>query len=188
MKRLITASLLALCASAAAHAATPGLYVGAGVSQAKLNNIGKDFNLGSIHDFHLHNTAWKAILGVRPVKYLGVEANYDDLGDEHRDLGLGAHFNADAKAYTGYLVGYLPLPLPILDVYGKAGIAHWKTRASATGAPGFAFDDTGNDFAWGAGVQAHFGGLAGRLEYERFDVPHSDGVELLTLGVTFTLF
>ena len=164
-----------------AQAADNGFYLGAGVTQAKLDNVGKDFDVGNLNDFKLDNTAWKVIAGFRPVDFFAVEANYDDLGDEGRTTG-GVRFNANAKAFTAYAVGFLPIP--VVDIYGKAGLARWSTRASASGL--FDLDDHGTEFAYGAGVQVHLGSLAARLEYEQFDVKHTDGVELLTLGATWT--
>lgn len=180
MRKLMFSLALAL-ACGVSHAADHGFYLGAGVTQAKLNNVGRDFSSSNLNDFKLDNTAWKVIAGFRPLDFLAVEANYDDLGDEGRTTG-GVRFNANAKAFAAYAVGFLPIP--IVDVYGKAGLARWETKANATGL--FDFDDNGTEFAYGAGVQLHLGSLAGRLEYEKFDVKHTDGVELLTLGATWT--
>jgi OOP family OmpA-OmpF porin len=164
-----------------AQAADNGFYLGAGVTQAKLDNVGDNFDTGDLDDFKLDNTAWKIIAGFRPVDFFAIEANYDDLGSEGRTVG-GVRFNADAKAFAAYAVGFLPIP--IVDVYAKAGVARWETNASATGL--FDIDDHGTEFAYGAGVQVHLGSLAARLEYEQFDVENTDGVELLTLGATWT--
>lgn len=174
--------LLALVsAGGIAQAADRGFYIGGGVSQAKLDDVGGDFDTGDLDDFKLDNTAWKAIVGFRPMKMFAVEANYDDLGKERGSVG-GVNFNADAKAFSAFAVGFLPIP--VVDVYAKAGLARWKTNARAEGL--FDLDDKGTDFAYGAGVQLNLGSLAARLEYEQFDVKHTDGVELLTLGVTWT--
>jgi opacity protein-like surface antigen len=176
--------LLALVsAGGMAQAADRGFYLGGGVSQVKLDNLGDDFDTGDLDDFKIDNTAWKAIAGFRILKMLAVEANYVDLGKEHTSVG-GVDFDADASAFTAYAVGYLPLPLPLVDVYAKAGLARWENNASAEGL--FDLDDHGTDFAYGAGVQLNFGSLSARLEYEQFDVKHTDGVELLTLGLTYT--
>jgi len=172
-------ALASLCSFA--QAADNGFYLGAGVTQAKLDNVGKDFSTSNLNDFKLDNTAWKVIAGFRPLKILAIEANYDDLGSEGRTTG-GVRFNANAKAFAAYAVGFLPIP--VVDLYAKAGLARWETTASATGL--FDLDDHGTEFAYGAGVQLHFGSLAARLEYEQFDVKHTDGVELLTLGATWT--
>jgi OOP family OmpA-OmpF porin len=179
--RKLMFSLALLSMGGLAQAADNGFYLGAGVTQAKLDNVGDDFDTGDLNDFKLDNTAWKVIAGFRPVDFFAIEANYDDLGNESRTVG-GVRFNADAKAFAAYAVGFLPIPL--VDVYAKAGLARWESNARAEGL--FDLNDSGTDFAYGAGVQLHLGSLAARLEYEQFDVKNTDGVELLTLGATWT--
>jgi opacity protein-like surface antigen len=178
-KLLILIALVS--AGGVAQAADNGFYVGGGVSQVKLDDLGDDFDTGDLDDFKIDDTAWKLIAGFRPMKMFAIEANYDDLGKENSSVG-GVDFNADAKAFSVYAVGFLPIP--IVDLYAKAGLARWETNARADGL--FDLDDNGTDFAYGAGVQVNFGSLAARLEYEQFDVKHTDGVELLSLGVTYT--
>jgi opacity protein-like surface antigen len=167
----------------AAQAADSGIYLGAGATQAKLNNVGKDFNTGNLNDFKLDNTSWKLIGGFRPIDNFAVELNYMDLGSEKRTIG-GTDFNADGKAYAAYALGLIPIG-PI-DLFAKGGLVRWESKASAAGPLGFRFDEKGTKFGYGAGVQARLGSLAARLEYEQFDVDHTDGVELLTLGLTWT--
>ena len=70
MRKLFFTATLALAATAA-HAQLPDAYVGAGVTQARIDNI-----FGSGTDFDLSNTAWKVFAGVKPLPFLGVEANY----------------------------------------------------------------------------------------------------------------
>ena len=78
MRTFLFAAIL-LMGATGAYAQLPDAYVGAGVSQARINDI---FHSG--HDFDLNNMAWKAFVGVRPIPFLGVEANYMDLGSESR--------------------------------------------------------------------------------------------------------
>ena len=182
MRMLLPALALALFGTTA-QAADNGVYLGAGVSQVKLKNVGKDFNTGNLNDFKLDNTSWKLIAGFRPIDPFAVELNYIDLGSENKTVG-GSAFKADGKAYAGYAVGFLPIG-PI-DLFAKGGLVRWESKATAGGPLGFRFDEKGTKFGYGAGVQARLGSLAGRLEYEKFDVDHTDGVELLTLGVTWT--
>ena len=182
MRMLLPALMLALIGTAA-QAAGSGVYLGAGVSQVKLDNVGKDFNTGNLNDFKLDNTSWKLLGGFRPIDNFAAELDYYDLGSETRNIG-GQTFNADGKAYAGYAVGLIPIG-PV-DLFGKAGLVRWESNATATGPLGFRFDDKGTEFGWGAGVQARLGSLGGRLEYEHFDVKHSDGVEALSLSVFWT--
>jgi len=38
--------------------------------------------------------------------------------------------NPTYKAFAGYAVGFLPIPVPFLDVDGKAGLARWSSSGS----------------------------------------------------------
>jgi hypothetical protein len=182
MRILLPALMLALV-STAAHAVDHGVYLGAGVSQVKLDNVGKDFDTGNLNDFKLDDTSWKLIGGFRALDNFAAELNYFDLGDESKTVG-GQSFRADGKAYGAFAVGLYPIG-PI-DLFAKAGLVRWESNAVAEGPLGFRFDDKGTEFGWGAGVQARLGSLGGRLEYEHFDVDHTDGVEALSLSVFWT--
>jgi hypothetical protein len=174
MRNLLIGATLTLGATAA-HAQLPDAYVGAGVSQARLDNI-----LGAGRHFDLHNTAWKAFVGVKPLPFLGAEANYMDLGSKSgfRAGHLGAH------AFSAFALGFVPLPLPFIDVFGKAGAARWNLTGD-TNSSLFALDDHGTDFAWGGGAQARFGALGLRLEYEQFNVRNTDGVKAVSFDVAW---
>jgi hypothetical protein len=180
MRKLLSLTALALVAGVA-HA-DPDLYVGAAVTKTKIGNV---FQSGLDTD----NTDWKAIVGFKPPLFpVGAEAEYLDLGSQTRLFanagGIGVH--SDAKAFAAYAVGYLPLPLPIVSFFGKAGLARWELSGSSQ--PGlFSLSDHGTQFTWGVGAQAHYGKFAGRLEYERFNISNTDGANVVSLGVTYTL-
>jgi hypothetical protein len=182
MRKVLFAALLLAGPAGAAYAQIPDAYIGAGVSQAHVGNI-----FGSGRDFDLNNTAWKAFVGVRPLPFLGIEANYMDLGSESRRFGFNggdyrAHVNA--HAFSAFAVGFVPLPVPFLDIFGKAGAARW-TLDGHDNASLFALDDHGTDFAWGGGAQAHFGALGLRLEYEQFNVRNTDGAKVVSFDVAW---
>ena len=183
MRRLIFGGIL-LAGCALANADT-GVYVGAGVTQTRINNVGGDFGTNNLDDFRIHDNNWKIIAGARFLSIIGAEVNYINLGKENRFSG-NDQFHGDAKAWTGYLLGYVPLPVPFLDIYGKVGYARTTldTRLE-TPSDFIRIHDSSNNFAYGGGVQVKFGSIAARLEYERFDVRHTDGVKLLTLGATY---
>jgi hypothetical protein len=42
--------------------------------------------------------------------------------------------HADAKAFAGYGVGFLPLPVPFFDLFAKAGVARWELSGSQNAA------------------------------------------------------
>jgi hypothetical protein len=93
-----------------------GIYVGAGVGRSAL--VQDDYQIDS------HATGWKLLAGWRPISFLGVEAEYTDLGSKGVDTFAGtAHVDTNAKATAVYAVGYLPVPLPWIDLYAKVGAA-----------------------------------------------------------------
>lgn len=168
----------------AATAADTGIYIGAGYVRARINNVFGTTGYG----FKIDDNAWKAIVGFRPIPFFAVEANYVDLGHQSRGLlgGAGPYSHATARAFDVFGVGLLPIG-PV-DLYAKAGGARWKLSGSLEGPNSslFALDRNGTSFAWGAGVQTHWGPIGGRLEYEHFNMPYTDGARLFTAAVTFT--
>ncbi|HEX8754918.1 MAG TPA: hypothetical protein VF745_01155 [Steroidobacteraceae bacterium] len=166
-----------------ATAADTGLYIGAGYVRAQINNVFGTTGYG----FKIDDNAWKAIVGFRPIPPFAVEANYVDLGHQsQRLLGGSPSRHADARAFDIFGVGLLPLG-PV-DIYGKAGGARWTLSGNLQGPNSslFALDRSGTSFVWGAGIQAHWGPLGARLEYEHFQMPYTDGARLYTAAVTFT--
>ena len=183
-KLLLALALTSACGLA--QAADKGFYLGAGVSQAKIDSFNNDdFGVGDLDDFEIDDTAYKLIAGFRPLDFMAVEANYMDLGEGKVDVGPFA-FKSKAKAAAAYALFSLPIPLPILDIYGKVGVARWELDGSFDGTSLSDLDDKGTDFAYGAGAQLNFGSLGARLEWEKFDIDRTDGLELLSLGVTWT--
>ena len=181
MRKLLLASTLALFAGAAQADDLLGLYAGAGITRAKVEDI---FHT----DFNLSNTSWKVYAGFRPAGFpLGIDVDYMDLGSAAAGTFEGVG-HADAKAFAAYAVGYLPIPAPNIDVYGKAGLARWQFNGNV-GQPGlFAVSDNGTDFAWGVGLQVHFlERFAARVEYEHFNIRDADDVQLYSLGVSYTI-
>lgn len=166
-----------------ATAADTGLYVGAGYVRAEVNNVFGYTGYG----FKIDDNAWKAIVGFRPVPPFAVEANYVNLGHQSNVLlGGNPRSHATSRAFDIFGVGLLPLG-PV-DLFAKAGGARWTLSGDLQGPDStlFALDRSGTSFAWGAGIQAHWGPLGGRLEYEHFNMPYTDGARLFTAAVTFT--
>ncbi len=189
MRGILLMTVLALAAGAARADDSGLLYVGAGVSKDKVAGITHT----GVPLAEIYETSWKVLAGFRPIKLFAVEADYLDLGNRTNTFISGASTHSDAKAYAGYAVGFLPLPLPFVDVFGKAGVSRWKLNGSASGAgtlpPSsfFAVSDQGTEFAWGAGAQAHIGNIGGRLEYERFRIPNTDDARVFSLSVILSL-
>jgi opacity protein-like surface antigen len=181
MRKLLLASTLALFAGAAQADDLLGLYAGAGITRAKVEDI---FHT----NFNLSNTSWKIYAGFRPAGFpLGIDVDYMDLGSAAAGTFEGVG-HADAKAFAAYAVGYLPIPAPNIDVYGKAGLARWQFNGNITQPGLFAVSDNGTDFAWGVGLQVHFlERFAARVEYEHFNIRDADDVQLYSLGVSYAI-
>ncbi|MBV8209057.1 MAG: outer membrane beta-barrel protein [Burkholderiaceae bacterium] len=164
-------------ASAPARADAPlGLYVGGGVGEAHVRD-------GSVSGFVENHTGWKALLGVRPIPFLGAELEYADFGHPAASgvvVAPGLAYNVDVsqKATSVFGLLYMPLPLPILDLYAKAGMSRLQSEVNTTcvtpstcGAnPGLHSQSTDTRVAYGAGLQAKVFSLAVRAEYERVDL------------------
>jgi opacity protein-like surface antigen len=172
MKSIRRVLLIASLLGSAAQAADNGVYIGAALGQSETRLRASSINLKD------KSSGYKLLAGVRPIDMFAVELDFVDFGSAS-DSGA----RADTKAGAGFLIGYLPLPLPLLDVYGKAGAAAWKIDARN---PLETLRESGSSFAWGAGVGLHFGSFGSRLEYEKFDSRGDRNLELLSLGVTWT--
>lgn len=184
MRRLTFIFVLALAAGAA-RADDQLFYLGAGVSSNKISEV-------TAINSDLSSTSWKAYVGVRPINAFAVEADYLDLGSQTvntTDASGTINTNVHYKAFAGYAVGFAPVPLPYLDVFGKIGLARWSSGGNTNAPSGslFSLSDNGTEFAWGVGAQAHFGSVGGRLEYEAFHIANTNGAGIVSLSVFLRL-
>jgi opacity protein-like surface antigen len=162
-----------LLATSAVWADPFDFYVGAGVGEATVQSNAAPFIPTSVDQ---HPTGWKAFAGWRPIGIFGAEVEYVDFGSKSGSSGtVSQHASGDAVA--AFAVGYLPVPLPLLDIYGKVGLANLHRSLTNTPNNGFApvsFSDSSTVFAYGAGVQLKFGAPAVRLEYQGFTTSGGD--------------
>lgn len=161
-------------------------YVGGSLGQSQVN-------VDSVN-FSGHDLGWKALIGVRAISFIGAEAEYVDLGRPSSGTGFG---RTDTKANGPAVFGlaYLPLPVPLLDVYAKAGVANIQQRATLTlpsgartcvqGVSCDGFSRSESEFAWGGGAQVKAGPVAFRLEYEQFRASGGN-LNLASVGVTYS--
>lgn len=213
---LASVALIA-CSLAATHPAQAGdllgFYVGGAFGQAHvraqlrgLNAPGGTLSLGG---FDGTDSAFQAMLGVRALSFLGAEVVYVDLR-QHSIRGLGQPVpgalpvtseQVSQKGEAAFALLYLPVP--VIDVYVKAGVSRLTTDMRATytlagvgtcevNNPGCANvtarrspSDVG--LALGAGVQWKLGSWAVRGEYERFDAAGANP-SLLSIGMTYWIF
>jgi hypothetical protein len=140
--------------------------------------------------FSEQDFGWKAIAGIRPVSPFGAEVAYVNFGHPRRSQGAPLGFNNSASASGAELLGvvYFPIPVPLLDIFAKGGLAHLDYHASSSSGclacTPFNADYTENRLAYGVGAQLKlFGELAAaRLEYDRVSDRNGDP-SLLSLGI-----
>ena len=179
------AVVLSVAALQPACAADLGLYVGGSVGQSRVEADASGVTAGS---FEQNHSAFKVMAGVRPIAVLGAEVAYIDFG--HPSGGLGGQ-PADVKISGDAAFATLFLPIPVVDVYGKLGMARLDSTVNSTqvlvgGAlRPFQLNRTETRLAAGAGVQFKLGAWAVRAEYERFDAAGGTP-SLLSLGLTWT--
>ena len=165
-----------VAAAPRAEAADNGFYLGAGVTQTK-------FDIDDVDEVKFDDNSFKAIVGIRPLDWLAFEVNYVDLGSDSQEIAPNVTSKVDATALTGSVL--LLKEFQVIDVYARAGLAHWKLDGSVTGLG--SDSDSGDELTYGVGVGAHFGSIGVRAEYESFQVSDLDfDVNTVSLSVTYT--
>jgi outer membrane protein with beta-barrel domain len=189
-----------------------GLYAGAAFGQTDVRANEVYFPVpqsnGIPLGFSEHATGWKVLAGIRPISLIGVELEYADFGHPSaltpapasfsnifsNLLGIRADAHPTATSLSGLL--YAPVPLPLLDLYGKVGISQLRTDVHAAVVcttvncpptipfPPLARYEATTNFAYGAGAQLKLSALAVRLEYERLSAGGGDPA-LLSIGVAW---
>jgi opacity protein-like surface antigen len=191
--------VLAVCAASAALAdevvAPLGLYLGGSIGRANVRVDSR--TTGDLFDLDAHDLGWKAMLGVRPIAPLGAEFEYIDFGHPTHTLDA-VRTDSRARGAGLFAVGYLPIP--VIDVFGKVGVARLQTIAKGVSetvqASGevcnnsslsclFDSNHTDTRFAYGGGVQFKVARLGIRAEYERISARGGDP-SLLSLGAIWT--
>jgi Outer membrane protein beta-barrel domain len=188
-----------------------GFYVGGAVgrSDVRANEVAgfgaPQGTSGSPLGFEERRTGWKLVVGMRPISVLGAELAYVDFGHPAalhnccgNTTGLRTQIDAHPKAFALSGLAYLPLPLPLVDLYAKAGIARLKNEVNAEevcffnlgGCPPtpafgrFALNETSARFAYGAGMQVRVSPFLLRLEYERISASGGDP-DLMSIGLAW---
>ena len=167
--------------SATAHADDAiGLYAGAAAGQANVQASDSHFSGDSFKENH---TAFKVMVGVRPLPTVGGELEYIHFG--HPDGKINNQpADVNMRGAAGFAVFYLPVP--VVNLYGKIGLARIQSTLNETNnGELFRFDRTNPDIAAGVGLQAKFGPLAIRAEGEVFSAEGSHP-RLLSIGATWT--
>src|SRR5919108_5050314 len=103
-----------------------GAYAGASVGQSTVK--------ADPLQFSKRDLGWKVVAGIRPIALLGVEVAYVDFGHASYSQGIPGGLNVSARASRAEALGliYLPIPVPLLDLYGKGGVGRLNYRASSS--------------------------------------------------------
>jgi hypothetical protein len=193
-----------------------GMYVGGAVGQSELRGDLNSFNCGFFScsgipspSFARHATGWEVMAGIRPLPFLGTEAAYIDFGSSGTTSvainstatfpGIAVSGATHPTATALFAVGYLPVPLPYLDIFAKVGVAELRSNINFTGNLGYcarpavcdpitgvqsSLNGTHTRPAYGAGLQMKLGSFAIRATYERISANTGDP-SLLSLGLSW---
>jgi hypothetical protein len=173
-----------------------GLYLGgaAGRSQVEAN---APIPVG---DFKANRTGYKVMAGIRPLSLFSAELDYFDLGHSSNNLG-GLEADATIKGTAAFGLFYLPIPL--VDIYAKVGMARMQstlnvfnpaqspgtlfctTSAPNCNVPTFQQSQSHTGFAGGVGAQFKLGSWGMRGEFERFNTSGGNPT-MLSVGLTWT--
>jgi hypothetical protein len=177
-----------------------GLYVGGAIGQSRIKATASqafaDATFTPVietQNFDEGHSAFKAMLGARPISLLGAEIDYMDFGKPSGSLFENP---ADVSMKGAAAFGVLYLPVPIVDVYLKAGVARLESTVNGSICSpcacdfcrsAFQLNRTNTSGAGGVGAQYKFGSWAVRAEYERFNAAGGNP-SLLSVGITWTFF
>ena len=192
-----------------------GFYIGGGVGRSTIDQIQYDQIGLTLRQFDGNPLGWNAVMGVRPIPFLGAEVEYIDFGSVH--MGAGPKRTISGTTLTTqslrgevrdrgeavFAVGYLPLPLPFIEPFAKLGWGQVRERDSYSGDYGNIFtangplglasgssSDSRGGIAYGAGVQFRIEQFAVRVQYERITLSKLYGEvtspSLLSVGLNWT--
>ncbi len=190
-----------------AHA-TNLFNVYAGAAYARSNLRAKDsntlpFGTGALNSFDRSDSGYQFTLGVRALELLGAEADYFNLGSGSvsNPASIGGNSvgvsNATVSQKGEAVFAMLYLPVPIVNIYLKAGVDRITSDLGARFTPTGVFCPVGctaqsltlhattTGLALGAGAQWQFGNWGVRADYERLTAlgEHPD---LVSVGVIWT--
>jgi hypothetical protein len=172
-----------------------GIYVGGAIGQshveATASQVSGDISPVTYSEpIDERHAAFKVMLGVRPISLVGAEIAYIDFGEPSGSL-FGSPADISMKGAAAF--GVLYLPVPIVDVFLKAGVARLESTVNGSFCSpcacdacrySFQLNRTNTSGAGGVGVQYKFGPWAVRAEYERFNAAGGNP-SLLSAGVNW---
>jgi hypothetical protein len=166
-----------------------GFYAGGAFGQASVEAGTPTFG-----SFKKDHSAYELMAGLRPIAPIGVEVEYLDFGHPSGTVG-GWPTDLSMKGTAAFALMYLPLPL--LDLYAKAGVARLQSRLTTVttftctpanpGCNVFRVESTDSHLAAGVGVQVKLGSWTVRGEYAGFSVAGGKP-SLTSIGLMWTIF
>ncbi|GIU09690.1 hypothetical protein TUM4261_18410 [Shewanella sp. c952] len=170
---LLILSLMFTLVCTSVQAKDEGLYFGASVGSASIEQSGSDADLGDF-DFNENDFAWKLFGGYQFSGLLAIEAGYVDLGSPSDSRASVDPYGLDVFAVAG-------IPLGPVRVFGKLGGIYWDADLEYIGKN---ISNDGLDLAAGIGLEFELGSIAVRGEVEYFDI--LDQTWMYTVGATIT--
>lgn len=114
-----------------------------------------------------------------PLLDIGAEIDYRESDEVPLTASQGYHHLVDTTSLGGSLLA--GLRIGNFGLYAKSGVAGWKGE-SVTGQPGTSLDG-GMTRVNGFGAHLVINGVISRLQYERFDEPSLEHLNLVTASV-----
>lgn len=174
-----------------------GLYIGGTIGQSRVVEATEteclcdlDPGMTITEKFAKPHLAFQVALGARPISLLGAEIDYIDFGKPDGEANTFPE-SASLKGVAAF--GVLYLPVPVVDVYLKAGVARLESTLNYSYCGPCACNFCLNSIqlerrntsgAGGVGAQYRFGSWAVRAEYERFNAAGGNP-SLLSAGITW---
>ena len=173
-----------------------GLYIGGAIGQSRVEATETACQCDLFQEivtekFDKTHLAFQGVLGARPISLVGAEINYIDFG---KPDGNAFGFPASTSIKGVAAFGVLYLPVPVVDIYLKAGVARLESTVKYSFCGPCAcdiclnpiqLDRTNTTGAGGVGAQYRFRSWAVRTEYERFNAAGGNP-SLLSAGITWT--
>ena len=166
------------------HAAadSDGLFISAAGLYGQVDD---DFNFDDVEDeddlkalFDDSSIGYNAGAGWRFNKWLALDVGYWDFGEFNSDR-LGNGVKAEIEPTTWTAGGIVSVPLWILDVYARGGVAIWDADSDN-------FNDDGEDPYYGVGAALNiFGSIDLYAEVVRFELNTDVDTANLGLRITF---
>lgn len=177
MRTLLTLlTLLALTTTARADG-DKGVYAGAGVGVFNVKIDSVQDVAPTLGKFDSDDVSFKAFVGWRFGKFIGLEVDYLDLGKPEDDVG-NVSVATELSGVAPYIIGTLPLG-PI-ELTARFGYLMYDFKVEAGEASRRKTSDEDPVYGVGVGLTL-FDHLATKLEYERIDISKLDKSDALWL-------